>query len=531
MNLQDFSLLKEDNESYHVGHPNGKMLVVGKKGLSDKAQQLISKMKRADMSKDCYATAGTVGVSGAEDNTPPPDTSGYDAAANDVINQEAQVPPMAQGFAAAPLNGANGSELMGTPVPGGMDQAPQSTQDAPPATSAIDPLIQASRSQSDLYDKQEKDIKSFLTQEGSIASGANNYFQNYLTESSAEDKNWQERERDFELADQAYMKTVMDGKIDPQSYYKNMKTGSKIGTAISLALSGLGAGLTHGSNLALDQINRAVDQDIQAQQFDQNKNMNLWKMNHEAMGDARQAHLATRNQMFTGVQAQIAMMAQQSKLPEQQLQGKQLINQIEQQKIQNRRTLGLIQAGQQGSQGGLSSADPAYLLDMVPEAQRPAAINAMNKLKFIAESGNDLINQFDRTDQAQTLWNRAGGIRGDSPEKKSLRFAAQELIKDNNGKPNELQNKILEDVLPGMMETSGTTKTNRAGFVNFIQRQGIEAANTLKASGIPPGAFQSLNLNRFTAQPKQDQYRQWAEANANLKTPEGAMARKYLNGK
>ncbi len=45
MDLSNFKLLKEDNSSYHVGHPNGRKLVVGKQGLSPKAKAAIEKLR------------------------------------------------------------------------------------------------------------------------------------------------------------------------------------------------------------------------------------------------------------------------------------------------------------------------------------------------------------------------------------------------------------------------------------------------------------------------------------------------------
>ena len=45
MKLGNFKLLKEDENSYSLAHPNGKKLDVSKQGLSDKAHAAIQKLK------------------------------------------------------------------------------------------------------------------------------------------------------------------------------------------------------------------------------------------------------------------------------------------------------------------------------------------------------------------------------------------------------------------------------------------------------------------------------------------------------
>lgn len=61
-----------------------------------------------------------------------------------------------------------------------------------------------------------------------------------------------------------------EGKIDPDKFYKNedgtTNYGRKIGAAIAVALGSFGASLSHGPNYALSIINKAIDDDVSAQQ-------------------------------------------------------------------------------------------------------------------------------------------------------------------------------------------------------------------------------------------------------------------------
>ncbi len=56
--LQHFKLLKEDAATYSVAHPNGKKLIINKKGLSDKAHQMIKSLR-----KQQFADGGVVDLS------------------------------------------------------------------------------------------------------------------------------------------------------------------------------------------------------------------------------------------------------------------------------------------------------------------------------------------------------------------------------------------------------------------------------------------------------------------------------------
>lgn len=63
---------------------------------------------------------------------------------------------------------------------------------------------------------------------------------------------------DKAIAQQASM------SVDP-NYFGRMDTPAKIATSVGILLSGIGAGWGGGENLALDQVNKAIDRDIDAQ--------------------------------------------------------------------------------------------------------------------------------------------------------------------------------------------------------------------------------------------------------------------------
>lgn len=68
---------------------------------------------------------------------------------------------------------------------------------------------------------------------------------------------------------------VADFKFDPNRYYHSMSTGQKLGSAISLIIGGIGAGLAHGPNMALEVMDRAIQRDVDAQEKDLGKKQSI----------------------------------------------------------------------------------------------------------------------------------------------------------------------------------------------------------------------------------------------------------------
>lgn len=56
-----------------------------------------------------------------------------------------------------------------------------------------------------------------------------------------------------------------EGKVDPERYWREASTGTKVSAAIGAMLGGIGQGLIGGKNYGLEALNTAISQDIQAQ--------------------------------------------------------------------------------------------------------------------------------------------------------------------------------------------------------------------------------------------------------------------------
>jgi len=75
-----------------------------------------------------------------------------------------------------------------------------------------------------------------------------------------------------------------NGHIDPKSYLNEMGTGSKIATGIGLLLGGFASART-GNNAALQMLQKRIDQNIEAQKLNSDKQRNLIAANRDLYGD------------------------------------------------------------------------------------------------------------------------------------------------------------------------------------------------------------------------------------------------------
>lgn len=505
MNFSNFSLAKEDEGSYTISHPNGKSMNISKKGLSEKAHEIISKLQKPKS----YAEGGGVA----------------DDAIDQFVNQDqAPAPEASEGVLTPQMQQslANIAQPSASEVPIGATPS----QSIPPAMPQVqqDPLVQQKLSTEDLLNKQQttaqqygKDLAAAESQKQNAFNEFNNFNKNRKTQ--------EQLQQELQAKDDAFAQAFMKKQVDPDHYWKNKSTGSKISSAIGLLFSGIGSGMSGQENLALKQINQAIANDIDAQKNNEGKAKTVWDMNRHAMGSALAAHAATENQMYTAAQAKLMQAGAGVESANAKLKVGDMINQIEQQKVQNRTMLGLLNQGQSASNGTIK-ADPASLVNQfVPEAQRAKALDEIGKAQHVAKSQGQMLDYFDQAAKENTILrtgaNPFGQLRTPAAMT-NLQALAQPLIKDEAGRPNEIQQKIFYNLLPHPGDTDSKIAEKRNGLVQYMGN--FSESPTFKAAtGLDLNKFQSANTNTLQAQPKNDQYMAWAQAN-----PQNPLAQKYL---
>jgi hypothetical protein len=305
MNLSDFSLLKEDDGSYTIGHPQGKSIQVGKKGLSEKAHALISKLKRHEN----FASGGE--AEEPEEDSPAENEIEVPEVLAPAVDVPVTPAPVLTNIPSAKAQVVEGLAPPGAVVPEAVKRGPQTIPDDIPAQqqevarapaqqeAAPEPAPEpAAKPAADPYDP-EKLLKNAIDTNRKSGEQAQKAYQTAADSYEKAHKTTEQLNADYQVQDQAFLEAMEKKQVDPDRYLNNMSTGSKIASAIGLMLSGIGAGIQGGENLALKQLNRAIDADIDAQKNDQSKTMNLWKMNREHYQNALAADLASKNQLLT----------------------------------------------------------------------------------------------------------------------------------------------------------------------------------------------------------------------------------------
>lgn len=104
-------------------------------------------------------------------------------------------------------------------------------------------------------------------------------------------------------------KNILASKVDPSRYWTSKGPFGKVLAGIGLVLGGASSGLTGRSNPALDVIQNAIKEDINAQMNDQSKAMNLYKMGLDRYKDRNSAYQFAQMYLNTATMAQIQKQA------------------------------------------------------------------------------------------------------------------------------------------------------------------------------------------------------------------------------
>ncbi len=551
MQLNKFKFLKEDNESYHVQHPKGRTLQILKGGLSDQGHEQIKKLKgykdggkievekepivvdlsgdRAPASEDLNAPHASQEVAAekkagqeqldaeaAFDKEMQPDLAAQKAYINEKALQQTSgkeaiqptngIPNIPGGAPApeAPINPQISNQTPAAPI------APQpAAPGAPPSPVA---------NLQDAYNQQENAIRAGAKAEADLgAKQATAYgeYQNQLSKLQTP----QQINDAYKAKDDALAKAYENQTIDPNRFWNNQSTGSKIGAGIGILLSGIGSGITGKENMAMENINKAIANDIDSQKNQQGKTKTLWEMNQKALGNDMAANLATQNQLLTGVQAKLQIAAAQAMGPLAQAKAQQAIADVEKQKMQNRAQLSAIQYATQG--GG----DPASLVKiLVPESQQKEVAKEIGDAQNLQKNKEVLMGLFEKGKSENSILGRAGRFGFEPPSYKEFKALTDPIFRDKDGRYNETEASHVYGLFPQPGNKESTDAANQKAFVSWLDNK--SSAPLAKTHGIDLSKFQSTAGPGIT--PQQKSYLDWAKANPS--DPRAKLVMQKLGG-
>lgn len=344
MELKNFTLKSESDDSYHIASPSGKSFTVLKNKLSEKAHDEIKKLKNSSMKMD---NGADVPMSAPSDQV---NIAGQDPV-NAKLNldlPEGHSQPNIDAVYDRYVKGANAS---GTPIMSKEDYAKNLVQPSISLPSAPLPLVPDQPSKGIMNDNTpaiDRSPNSDSTPVSNLASISNvkinplikDPFQTFTEEQNKAlsneqnineqfAKNIQQNSRPdpalvkqlknletpeqirakYMASDDNFFNYIKDHPTDVDHYWKNadgeISTSKKIQAGIALFL---GAFSPHG-NQAVPVIQSAIDRDIAAQRADTSDQYNLWKANREQLGSDLASNLAMRNQLLSIVQMQLHQAA------------------------------------------------------------------------------------------------------------------------------------------------------------------------------------------------------------------------------
>ena len=184
---------------------------------------------------------------------------------------------------------------------------------------------------------------------------------------------------------------MMAGKVDPNRLWSEASTGAKIGAVIGMLFSGIGAGVTGKENMAIANLNRMIDRDVEAQKANIQNKQNLFSKYMAQLGDTRQAEAATRLHLLQGADVELKKAQAKAATPQAQAAFERTKAQLEQQKaaytIELTKMMGNASLyGMGGSEGGIPFGRESFYQASDPELQKRIVPVADKQRSYLART-------------------------------------------------------------------------------------------------------------------------------------------------
>jgi len=531
-----YALAGEDEKSYRVKHPDGRVFPVAKQGLSESLHAQIRGMPKA------MADGGDVPPPSPYDESgvlrPEFRTEGGAApvglAALGEAAHEAYTSPtnLAAERLAAPAPGAPAPAAPADPALAAYQRAAQAMQDqaAPGGLQASqvqatvpmrDPTAYLAGAESKLNESQRLQATGIRGQAEAEKTGLAQQATALDANAAAQQQilqQYQEHAKSLWDEHKKIQQDVANHHVDPQRVWSNKGTAQKISTIIGLVLGG-GDG-----NPALAILQREIDRDIDAQKTELGKKENLLADNLRQFGTLDAATAATRMQLQAIVEGQAKAIAARSGSQAAMAKADAMVGQTEQAAVPMYLELGktradfafrsmmmnMVQGG--GQQQYLPSLAPpplgkdisnpiAYRSEVMHDAATrtmmgpggrpflaysPEVAEKSRPMLQAAENVTSILGEMDK------LRRGSAGVPGTNAARQyeQYRSALAEQWAMANGltQPSEAMNKNLERVMPGSFDAFVRGKATFEPILRLIhdRQKGIWQSAGLHPSAIPP---------------------------------------------
>lgn len=293
---------------------------------------------------------------------------------------------------------------------------------------------------------------------------------------------------------QALKDDIMAQHINPQRFIENMSTGKKIMTGLGLILGGMGAGLTHGPNLASEFLDKQIDEDINNQKSELGKRNTLLSENLKETNDLREAMNLTRIQMNDIVSHQL----QVSQAKTQNLQAKALMQQVagkfEMQSAQLQNQIAM----QRGAMAG-QEASPARLVPfLVPKEHQEQVFKEIEAAENTRKMAGNIMKSFEEAAHENTILRTGAGFIRTPGSVYALHQHMQPTFKDLEGTVRQAaMDNTFKNVTPMPGDTEHKIQQKREALEEYLQSK--LSAPRAKAYGIDLSQFASTQALKTNA--------------------------------
>lgn len=476
-----YQMLEESDKDFKIQHPDGSHFKVAKRGLEKNMVERIKKMgiRMQDGGAVPQVTPEPV-------QTPPPSTTLYEPGAT-------------------PLPRVADSDLKVNLTPQDMPQTVKYDEQTPAVITAKKPSAMDQASLGSMYEHAragilgKEEAQTNLAQEQQLQYEA-------TAEKLARQADASNKARAALDAEQSQLfSAAKNGHIDPKRLWSNASTGSKVAAGIGLILGGMGAGLTRGPNMAMEMFNKLLNNDIDAQKANMNQANNLMQVNFQKYRNIEAAETATRLQLSTVLQAQLAAAASRAATPEAKANAQLALAQLDQQTIPMKFQLAQMQAMYGLQSGGQQQVNP----EMLPEDARQRIImvpgpdgmkqklapskedaDAFRKSEIASDELEEKLAEAKKfmDEKGTTMWGTEDQAKADSLHASILSSIGK--LHDLN-RLSDADLTLFEQMVPNpgqWMQTQGKAKLDM--LMNYSQSK-RNAAYKQYAPGYNPGQFKA----------------------------------------
>jgi hypothetical protein len=290
---------------------------------------------------------------------------------------------------------------------------------------------------------------------------------------------------------------IKNGKIQPNRIWNNLDTAGKIGMGISMILGGVGSALTKGPNMAVDQLNRMIEADTEAQKaelaskrasFD-TKN-SLYSRMLARYGNEDAATAAANIQKTEAIKYQI--IQESSKYKNAELEAIKL------------KTLGELNEKQATDYGKLretignsaeSMAQDSILkgIARLPKELHKTLQDEYKTYKGVKEQVKRVDTVFDEIAKIQTVASRLGSpVQSTSIIKTHMAevFPIVKAIMGEKMSEGDVEN-FLKPMTPGVTDSKETIDIKRQKLQNALNAGLAQNAGLLRGYGLLPKEFKT----------------------------------------